>query len=129
MNSLDYIPSVHDLMWLISESPRGNSVWNHFYQGQATARELAKVIWSNIDINSPQKFSDKTMTPVAWVASILNEEMFSRRSCNLKKQGQDYLVLDSIRVDRESSFDRVPNFGSGKSKPRPLGLPFWGSMN
>lgn len=125
----EYQPSVKELIWLISESPRGGSVWNHFYQGRATAREIAKVIWAGSDPDVSVSIAGTTISPTVWITNLLNDEIRSRKTPNLKKVGNEYYALDTIRVDRGGVYDRIGNFASGKPLSRPNGLPFWDGVN
>ena len=112
MKPSEYKPALNHMIWLISESPRGGSLYNFFYEGRATAKELAKILWSDIDPEVSIKIDDKTMTPIAWIANCLNEAIFSRKVPNLKKIGKDYIASDIIRIER--NFDLTGDF-VGKS--------------
>ena len=124
-----YLPEVSDLIWLISESPRGNSVWNLAYEGRATARELAKIIWQGTDPDAKIFFKEEYISPTTYIKILLNEKIRSRTIPNLKRAGEEYCALDTVRIDRGSVFDRAGNFTEGKSLPRPEGLPFWEGVN
>jgi len=119
-----YIPSIGDLAWVISESPRGDLKFNYFYQGRATAQELSKVFFPNKKPDVPVNFpgEEKLISPEKFVEKMLRKEIQSGSDL-IQKSGKDYLVSDKVRIERCA--DKL----SGRSKDRPAHLPYWSNLN
>ena len=93
-----YLPSTRDILWLISESPRGKELFCDWH-GRATAEEIAAALWPidpNVVASYPHlpSFCMNNMTPAQWVALILDRAVVDR---SIHKEGNDYVVPVSAR--------------------------------
>lgn len=117
-----YCPGALELFWLISESPRGEFIFDDWH-GRATAEDLARVLWPidpHVVVNYPQltHFSMNGLTPAQWVAEVLDYE--ARPCGRIKKDGDDYVV--SVFQAR-AMLGRSLTVSAGNG--RPYNLPMW----
>ncbi len=88
-----YCPTPKDLRILIGEAPRFTLLFGTIREGRATALEVARLVWPEIDLNEPNSWLGG-LSPLAWVTDVLDHEA---KSCQLggagllRKEGDDYI--------------------------------------
>jgi hypothetical protein len=121
-----YLPGALELFWLISESPRGELLFDDWH-GRATAEEVARTLWP-VDTHVPVSYlnghSMNGLTPTQWVTAILDHEA---KPCvaggmgRITKDGDDYIV--SVASARLMLRPESPTMQAGNG--RPYNLPKW----
>ena len=107
-----YLPGQRELLILVGESPRCEMVLDEFRKGHATAEELCRLLWPEVDprIGVPGP-GIHGMTPLKWVTEVMDLAATPCRAGGdglCEKQGKDYVYL---ACDTE--------------KNRPANLPRW----